>query len=161
MILTIKINNFSDWTHVFVIPHYVAPAFSVTHVPYRIPYLSGVQVCFVHGSVKTAKVRKYVLLMENWDTGLWMKWNMWSGIALTCWKDTNMMVRNTSLMTYSSWLRRWVTLNHYSVPRTGWYEHIVMQNFFRLKYLHNIIIYVNILFTDIYNYDIKRFNIIK
>jgi hypothetical protein len=36
-----------------------------------------------------------------------------------------------------------------------------MQHFFRLKYLHNIIIYVNVLFTDIYNYDIKRFNIIK
>ena len=33
--------------------------------------------------------------------------------------------------------------------------------FFRLKYPYNIIIYVNVLFTDIYNYDIKRFNIIK
>ena len=44
--------------HAFVIPINVAPAFCVTHVPCRIPYLSGVQVCFVHESVKTAEVRR-------------------------------------------------------------------------------------------------------
>ena len=75
--------------------------------------------------------------------------------------ETKKHAQRNRLLAPISWLRRWVTLNHYSVPRTGWYEHIVMQHFFRLKYLHNIIIYVNILFTDIYNYDIKRFNIIK
>ncbi len=41
----------------FCYPINVAPAFCVTHVPCRIPYLSGVQVCFVHESVKTAEVR--------------------------------------------------------------------------------------------------------
>ena len=46
--------------HAFVIPINVAPAFCVTHVPCRIPYLSGVQVCFVHESVKTAEVRKNI-----------------------------------------------------------------------------------------------------
>ena len=46
--------------HVFVIPINVVPAFCVTHGPCRIPYLSGVQVCFVHESVKTAEVRIWI-----------------------------------------------------------------------------------------------------
>jgi hypothetical protein len=62
-----KIISLPVWD--FVIPHYVAPAFCVIHVPYRIPYLSGVQVCFVHGSVKTAKVRRCTSYNGNWEKG--------------------------------------------------------------------------------------------